>query len=289
MRNILILTMSSAVLCSANIFAADPVAIKPAPGSLGFGTESYIQKIIKFVPLTPDQQNSMMKIIEARDKSLQELRAKNADKSLAVKQAILAAYKSQDKEAIAKARKEYEALHAGSTEIYAKARKELDGVLTSEQRAKYQEGRVTSVMKFAFDGMTLTPEQKKEIKAIAFAESSGVNSGSGVDYQEDLAVHQAVQSVLTAEQKATIAKKRTLSITKTRFGRANLTGEQIKQIESAYDDLAKSGSIKPEEIYKKLTDAVNNLLTPEQKKANKAQQKEGAEGAPQVLQVKPLK
>jgi len=162
-------------------------------------------------------------------------------------------------------------------------------VLTSEQRAKYQEGRVTSVMKFAFDGMTLTPEQKKEIKAIAFAESSGVNSGSGVDYQEDLAVHQAVQSVLTAEQKATIAKKRTLSITKTRFGRANLTGEQIKQIESAYDDLAKSGSIKPEEIYKKLTDAVNNLLTPEQKKANKAQQEEGAEGAPQVLQVKPVK
>lgn len=278
MRNILILTMSSAVLCSANIFAADPVAIKPAPGSLGFGTQSYIQNIIKVVPLTPDQQNTMMKIIEARDKAIQDYNAANADKLKAAMQAIVAAYKSQDKEAIAKARKEYDALHAGSTEINAKAQKELDEVITPEQKAKRKEASVNQVIKSLTGGVTLTPEQEAKLKAIV-AESGGGQSRERANYQ-------AVQDVLTAEQKAAIAKNRTLSITKMRFGRANLTGEQIKQIESAYDDLAKSGSIKPEEIYKKLTDAVNNLLTPEQKKANKAQQEEGAEEA---LQVKPLK
>jgi len=280
MRNILILTMSSAVLCSANIFAADPVAIKPAPGSLGFGTQSYyqsyIQNIIKVVPLTPDQQNTMMKIIEARDKAIQDYNAANADKLKAAMQAIVAADKSQDKEASAKARKEYDALHVGSTEINAKAQKELDEVLTPEQKAKRTEASVNQMIEAMTAGVTLTPEQVAKLKAIV-AESGGRQN------------YRALQDVLTAEQKAAIAKNRTLSITKMRFGRANLTGEQIKQIESAYDDLAKSGSIKPEEIYKKLTDAVNKLLTPEQWQAEHAPQKEDKEGAPQVLQVKPLK
>lgn len=317
MRNFLILTVSSAVLCPANIFAADEIGnpgqqLKPsaqlqgAPfgggviiNNLGGGnpggaigrvaggksaSEWYIESINKVVPLTPDQQNSMMKIIEARDKALQEYQAKNADKFKAANQAMTDAYKSQDKEAIAKAQKENQALFAGTSEIYSKAQKELDGVLTPEQKAKRQEARVAQTIKSLTDGATLTPEQEKKIKAV-IAESGNGETRERADYQ-------AVQDVLTAEQKAAIARNRALSFTKMMFGRANLTPEQAKQIESAYDDLAKSGNAKPGEITRKLNDAVNNLLTAEQKEAMKGGFTTGGfngakPGAPQLLNPAP--
>ena len=320
MRNILILTVSSAALCAANIFAADPVAnpgpqLKPlaqAPGTSlaggvivtspqggnpgeAFGrgrgksaSEWYIESINKVVPLTPDQQNTMMKIIEARDKSIQEYNAANADKLKAANQAVMDAYKSQDKEAIAKAQKENQALFAGSSEIYAKAQKELDGVLTPEQKAKRKEASVNQIVKSLTDGVTLTPEQETKIKAI-IAESGGGESRERANYQ-------AVQDVLTAEQKAAIAKNRTLSMTKMMFGRANLTADQLKQIESVYDDIAKSGNTKPQELTKKLNDAVNTLLTPAQKEATKGGFNTGRPGigapgaplgSPQILKSEP--
>ncbi len=315
MRNILILTVSSAVFCSTNIFAADPVAnpstqLKPqaqAPAtSVGGGviingpqvgnpggpfarvgggksaSEWYIESINKVVPLTPDQQNAMMKIIEARDKAIQDYNTANADKLKAANQAMMDAFKSQDREAIAKAQQENQALFGGTSKIYAAAQKELDDVLTPEQKAKRAEARVTQVIKSLTDGVTLTPEQEAKIKSI-IAESGGET--------RERANYQAVQDVLTAEQKAAIAKNRTLSMTKMMFGRANLTADQVKQIESAYDDLAKSGS-NPQELSKKLNDAVNNLLTPEQKEATKGGFNTGrpggttpgaAIGAPQIL------
>ncbi len=321
MRNILILTVSSAVLCSANIFAADPVAnpnpglqIKPqaqAPGA-GFGggviinssggnpgaafgrgvggksaSEYYIESINKVVPLTPDQQNTMMKIIEARDKSVQEYNAKNADKLKAAQQAMMDAYKSQDKEAIAKSQKENQALYAGTSELYAKAQKELDAVLTPEQKTKRKDAQVAQMIKSLTGGVTLTPEQETKIKAV-IAEAGGGESRERANYQ-------AVQDVLTAEQKAAITKNRTLSMTKMMFGHANLTADQNKQIETAYDTLVKSGA-KPEEISKKLNDAVNGLLTPEQKETTKGGFSSGLPGgakpgaplgSPQILKTAP--
>ena len=285
MRNILILSVSAAALCAMNTFAADPVA-NPGPqlrpqaqvqaGGFGAGvivngggnpgvaigrdggkspSEWYIESINKTVPLTPDQQNTMMKIIEARDKATKEFQTKNADKLKAASQAMMDAYKSKDKEAIAKAQKENQALWAGTSAISSKAQKELDDVLTPEQKAKRKEASVNQIVKSLTDGVTLTPEQDKAIKAI-IAESGGGETRERANYK-------GVQDVLTAEQKAAIAKNRSLSYAKMMFGRANLTADQIKQIESAYDDLAKSGS-NPQELSKKLNDAVNNLLTPEQ-------------------------
>jgi len=323
MRNILILTASCTILTSANIFAADPVAnpnpnpspqLKPqaqAPGA-SFGgvivngggnpggavgrsaggksaSEWYIESINRIVPLTPDQQNAMMKIIEARDKAIQEYNAANADKLKAASQAMMDAYKSQDKEAIAKAQKENQALYAGTSAIYAKAQKELDDVLTPGQKAKRAEARTSQVIKSLTDGATLTPEQEKKIKAI-IAESGGGESRERANYQ-------AVQDVLTAEQKAAISKNRTLSMTKMMFGRVNLTADQTKQIEAAYDDLVKSGA-KPEELAKKLNDAVNGLLTDEQKEKLKGGFATGRPGtaapgasigAPQILKIEPRK
>jgi hypothetical protein len=69
-----------------------------------------------------------------------------------------------------------------------------------------------------------------------------------------------------------------------------LTAERTKHLETAYDNLAKSGA-KPEELPKKLNDAVNNLLTSEQKETMKGGGSTGlpggaapgaALGAPQI-------
>ena len=294
MRNFLILTMSSAVLCAVNIFAADDISpataraqLKPlAPQSgqaLGGGviinnsggnpgaalgraggkssSEWYIESINKVVPLTPDQQNTMMKIIEARDKAVQEFNAKNADKMKAAQQAMGDAFKSQDKDAIAKAQKEYQDVFAGTSEIYRKSQKELDDVLTPEQKTKRKDAQVAQVIKSLTDGVTLTPEQETKIKS-AIAEAGGGEGRERGNYK-------AVQDLLTPEQKATIAKKRALSYTGMMFGRANLTADQQKQVEAAYDGLAKSGNANPEDVMKKMSEAVNNLLTAEQKEAMK--------------------
>ena len=313
MRSILILTVSSAVFSAVNILAAGD-APNPSPqvkptaqvqgggviiggggnpgGALGrfaggkSASEWYIESVNKLVPLTPDQQNVMMRIIEARDKAVQEFQAKNADKLKAASQAMMDAFKSQDKEAIAKAQKENQAVFAPTAEIYPKAQKELDDVLTPEQKTKRNEARTAQVIKSLTDGATLTPEQEKKIKAI-IAESGG---GEG----RERANYQGVQDVLTAEQKAAIAKSRALSMTKMMFGRANLTADQTKQVESAYDALVKSGNAKPGEAAQKLNEAVNNLLTAEQKEAMKAGFNTGraggaAPGAPFIQRLEPRK
>ena len=229
MRNFLILTMSSAVLCAVNSFAADDISpataraqLKPlAPQSgqaLGGGviinnsggnpgaalgraggksaSEWYIESINKVVPLTPDQQNTMMKIIEARDKATQEFNAKNADKMKAAQQAMGDAFKSQDKDAIAKAQKEYQGVFAGTSEIYRKSQKELDDVLTPEQKAKRKDAQVAQLIKSLTGGVTLTPEQETKIKAV-IAEAGG-GEGEGRERMN----YKAVQDILTPEQKA---------------------------------------------------------------------------------------
>ena len=244
MRNILILTMSSAVLCTVNIFAADDISptttraqLKPLAPQAGqaFGggviinnsggnpgaslgraggksaSEWYIESINKVVPLTPDQQNTMMKIIEARDKATQEFNAKNADKLKAAQQAMMDAYKSQDKEAIAKSQKENQALFAGSSEIYAKSQKELDAVLTPEQKAKRKDAQVAQLIKSLTGGVTLTPEQETKIKAV-IAEAGGGEGRERTNYK-------AVQDILTPEQKETIAKSRAQEVAGFNTGR----------------------------------------------------------------------
>ena len=239
MRNILILTMSSAVLCTVNIFAADEIGatstraqIKPlAPQSaqvLGGGvsisksgrnaggksaSEWYIESINKVVPLTPDQQNTMMKIIEARDKATQEFNAKNADKLKAANQAMMDAYKSQDQAAIAKAHKENQETFAGSSAIYSKAQKELDAVLTPEQNAKRKDAQVAQMIKSLTGGVTLTPEQETKMKAV-IAEGGGRESEA-----REHATYKAVQDLLTPEQKETIAKSQAQQVAGFKPGR----------------------------------------------------------------------
>jgi Spy/CpxP family protein refolding chaperone len=286
MKRIAMLVMFAALVCAVNSSTAEEggvrIQIQPAGnpgvqvltpnaagGSIGFGGFSgksasswYIESIEKTVALTPEQREAMTKIMEKRDKDSQEFQTKNADKMKSAMQAMTDAYKGKDKEAIEKATKAYQEASAGSAQIYKKAQSDLDNVLTAEQKTKRQEAMVAQTIKSLTDPAVLTPEQTAKIKELI-----AKNTAAGERAERNW--YQSVQNVLTPEQNAAIAKHRALSYAKAVYGRVNMTPDQMKKVESAYDELAKTPGIKPEEVTKQLYERVNGLLTAEQKEAMK--------------------
>jgi Spy/CpxP family protein refolding chaperone len=227
----------------------------------------YIQSIDKIVNLTDEQKKTITDIIETRDKSMKEFQAQSADKIKAAGNAMMEAYKSKDKDAISKAQKDYQELYAPMHQIMKKSQADLTNVLTAEQKAKLQESRLMSLVKGLTAPVQLSEEQIKQVKAAAGDlmkddDPQGYMRGYGK-------LNELIQQILTPEQKATIAKTRAMSSIKFTFGAAKLTADQMEQVEAACDELVKDQTIKSEEVYKKLTETVDRLLTDEQKEALK--------------------
>lgn len=209
----------------------------------------------------------MAKIMEARDKAAQELQTKNGDKLKAAMQAMTDAYKGKDKDAIAKAQKDYQEVSAETTNLYKQAQTDLDNVLTPEQKTKRQEQMMAQTIKSLTEPAVLTGEQVAQMKSLIAKQNTGGAREGGERGENKW--HQSMQDVLTAEQKATIARHRALSCAKAVFGRVNLTAEQLQKIEAAYDELAKTPNLSGEALMKKLSEKINGLLTEEQKEAMK--------------------
>ncbi len=227
----------------------------------------YIEGIEKAVTLTPQQKEAMAKILEARDKEMQEFQTKNGDKLKAAMKAMTDAYQGKDKEAITRAQKEYQEANAGTSQIFKQAQTALDGVLTDEQKAKRQELMTAQTIKAMTDPAVLTGEQTAQIKSLlAKGNPGGEREGSERGERQ---WYQSIQDVLTAEQKATIARHRALSYTKAVYGRVNLTADQWQKIEAAYDELAKTPNLSGEAVTKELSEKVKGLLTQEQKEGMK--------------------
>jgi Spy/CpxP family protein refolding chaperone len=295
MKKFQILVVSAVLLSVGNQFAAEEGGVReevrpggnPAGGAVlnpdrpggavvlnagGFGGKSaaawYIEGIEKSVKLTPEQKDAMTKIMAARDKAAQEFQTKNADKLKAAMQAMTEAYKTKDKDAIAKAQKDYQEASAETSRLYKQAQTDLENVLTPEQKAKRQEQTVAQTIKSLTEPAVLTAEQTAQIKSILAKQNTGGRWREGGERGENR-WHQSIQDVLTADQKATIAKHRALSNVKAMFGRVNLTADQLHKIEATYDELVKTPNVSSEGITKKLYEKVNGLLTEEQKEAMK--------------------
>ena len=222
----------------------------------------YVENVEKTVPLTPQQKEAMTKIIETRDKAAQEFQAKNGDKLQAAMKAMTDAYQGKDKDAIAKAQKEYQEASAESTRLYKQAQTDLDNVLTPEQKTKRQEALTAQTIKSLTDPAVLTEEQTTRIKGLL---AKGNREGERMEREW----YQSIQDVLTPEQKAVVARHRALANAKAGFGRANLTADQWQKVEAAYDELAKTPNLNSEAVTKQLAERVNGLLTAEQKETMK--------------------
>jgi Spy/CpxP family protein refolding chaperone len=277
MKRLLVLAIVIGLACAANLWAQEKAA--PAAGgatapkvSRGVvagksAAQWYIESIDKIVNLTDAQKKAVTESFEARDKAMREFQAKNAEKLKAAGAAMMEAYKSKDKEAIAKSQKAYQDLYAPMHEAMKKSLGELDNLLTPEQKEKVQESRAAVWIKASTDPAQLTDEQVKKLKA-AYGELT--KPGHQAEWQK---LPEAIDSVLTAEQKAVIARHRAMGYVKMMFARAKLTDEQMKRVEAMVDELAKDQNVKPAMIwqsYNKLAEKIRALLTAEQKKEMEA-------------------
>ena len=257
-----------------NVQAADkaPVAVAdekaPAPGTggkPGIAVKSpaafFIENTDKVVNLTEDQKQAITKIFEAREQQTKDFQAKNAEKIKVALAALTEAYKSKDKEAIAKASKVYQELYTPMQETWKKSQADLMKVLTPEQRTKLSEFQLTTSVKAVTTPITLTEEQMGRIRAVW----KEVQEGELQKYS------QVLMEVLTVEQKTAIAKYRLMDAVKGGFRRANLTADQLKAIEATCDELLKGYfklGLEPG-LWGKVAEKVNGLLTAEQKEALK--------------------
>ena len=286
MKRLLVLAAAMTLASAANLWAEEkaapgtPVQNAGSGGGLVAGQSGngvwggksaaqwYIESIDKIVNLTDAQKKAITASIESRDKAMREFQAQNAEKLKAAGTAMMEAYKSKDKEAVAKAQKAYQDLYAPMHEAMKKSQGELDAILTPEQKEKQQESRMTAMIKAWTDPAQLSDEQMKKLKA-AYGEFTKANDYAALAIK----LPEVIQNVLTAEQKATIAKHRAMAYVKAMFARAKLTDEQMKSVEGMVDELAKDQNFKIArgwQSYNKLAEKIRGLLTAEQKKALEA-------------------
>ena len=242
----------------------------------------YIESIDKIVHLTDAQKKAVTASIEARDKAIQEFQSKNAAKLKAAGTAMVDAYKGKDKDAIAKAQKAYQDLYVPMHEAMKKSQSELDNILTPEQKEKQQESRMMVWIKASTDPVQLTDEQMTKLKS-AFGELTKASGHEGMEYK----FPEAIQNVLTAAQKAAIARHRMMQYVKSMFARAKLTDEQVKSVEATIETMIdkvakdpKSKLVMDWQSYTKLAEKVRGLLTAEQKKAMESPYGAAAPGTP---------
>lgn len=278
MKRMTLVWLSIILACAANLWAAEEPAraggggAAGAPGAVtnpwGAGKSAatwYIESIDKTVTLTEDQKKRITEIIEARDKAMKDFQTANAEKLKAASSVMLEAYKRQDKDAVAKAQREYQELYAPMHEIMKKSQADLDAVLTAEQRAKLDESRLAAVIKAQTDPVQLSEEQGKQIRA---AYSELTKQGNREAAERNL--YETIQKALTPEQKATIFKHRANRYVQSMFKPAELTDQQQKQVDAAIGEMAKQQSDKMDwQAYQKLSEKINGLLNERQKEALK--------------------
>ena len=176
---------------------------------------------------------------------------------------MVEAYKTKDKDFIAKVQKAFLDINAPMYEAMKKSQGELDKILTPEQKEKQQESRMTGWIKALTDPIQLSDEQMKKLKA-AYGELAKTTDHEAMERK----LPEVVRSALTAEQRTTIAKHRAMTYVKAMFARAKLTDEQMKSVEAMVDELAKDPNLKIDwQTYSKLAEKIRGLLTAEQKKA----------------------
>ena len=200
MKRLLVLAAAMTLASAANLWAEEkaapgtPVQNAGSGGGLVAGQSGngvwggksaaqwYIESIDKIVNLTDAQKKAITASIESRDKAMREFQAQNAEKLKAAGTAMMEAYKSKDKEAIAKAQKAYQDLYAPMHEAMKKSQGELDAILTPEQKEKQQESRMTAMIKAWTDPAQLSDEQMKKLKA-AYGEFTKATDYAGPGHQ----------------------------------------------------------------------------------------------------------
>ena len=248
---------------------ANPLPFAGA-GAWGSGksiAEWYIEQTDKIVNLSDEQKQKIRAEYESRDKATTEFQASIESKIKSVTASVTEAFKSQDKEAIAKSQKEYQELYAPILEIAKKSDAVIQAVLTAEQRTKLLDNQLATMLTAYTPGVEVSDAQRQEIKA-SLGQSAGDYEALGRKLPE------LIDRTLTADQIATILKHRVKSYVSMMYSTAKLSPEQLKKIDEKVAELVRDHKKTVNlnlTIYQRISEQVNGLLSAEQKEAMKAQ------------------
>ncbi|MCX5677147.1 MAG: hypothetical protein NTX87_19330 [Planctomycetota bacterium] len=175
--------------------------VAPAGGGLvlqSSGAYSRYSQMIKVCNLSQEQQKEIRTIEADRDKVAQNYYAENAEKMKAAQAALSEAYRSKDKDAIQKAMLDYRELMEPVGEFQKSAHDKVMAVLTTEQKAAWQENQVMGNIKAMFYRANLTDDQLGQLKA-AYADLAKDKDAKVEDLARKL--NEQARGLLTDEQK----------------------------------------------------------------------------------------
>jgi membrane-associated protease RseP (regulator of RpoE activity) len=277
MKRLELLTVTIVLATAANLWAGDQ---RPNPSPAGVKTEAtrpvtppqsrsmaqwYIASLDPIVGLSDEQKKAVTEVIESRDKAMREFQSKQADQLSAAGKALGAAYQKNDKEAIAKAQKDYQDLYAPLHQVMKDSQKKLDDVLTPQQKEKQADHQVATWIKALTAPVELSEEQKQKAKA-AYRE---LRKTAGHEPTEQK-LPEVIFKVLTPQQRVAINKQRLAPYVKAMFARAKLTDEQNKKVEALLDKICSDPNLSVDgKTYQSVSQKVEELLTKEQKEALK--------------------
>lgn len=187
-----------------NVAPAAALGSASANGGLVLSSNAAFSRygqMIKICGLS-DEQQSEIKTIEAdRDKVTQNYYAECTEKMKAAQAALSEAYKSKDKDAIQKAMAEYRDIMEPVGEFQKSAHAKVMGVLTTDQKATWQEYQVLSNVKAVLYRAKLTEDQLAKLKA-AYADLAKDKDAKVEDLVRKL--NEEARAMLTDEQKETM-------------------------------------------------------------------------------------
>ena len=166
--------------------------------------DRYIESIEKTANLTDAQKKSIQDIFAARGKAINDFQTKNAEKLSAASRTMMDARK--DKEAWAKAQKEYQELYAPLYEAIKEANEQLLKVLTPEQKARQKEYHLTLMVKGMASGVELSNAQMKAMKDILAARDKALEDFYAKNAEKLNAASRAMMDAAMSKDKEALAK-----------------------------------------------------------------------------------
>ena len=237
---------------AADAFAAD------TPTAPSAESKAYIENAQRIAQITDEQKQSLARAFADYEKELKEFMTRNISRFQSNGQALLAAQRTGDKEALAAAQQENAALRGATNAIYQRFVERRDNVLTPAQRAKLAAAVDPTLIELLATPIKLTPAQIQGVQ-----EKVGISDPATVLKK----ISEAVDQVLTPEQALEMKKVRAMKLVKKKYETAYLKPDQKRQIDAACDDLAKDPKLDAAALAAKLIEKLESVLTPEEKKS----------------------
>ncbi|MCK4627082.1 MAG: Spy/CpxP family protein refolding chaperone, partial [Phycisphaerae bacterium] len=243
-----------------------------------------LERMVKNLDLTADQQTQVKQILDTHHQAIENWMKENGENLKSLREQFREARKEKDAEALKALRKKMADSMKGRRELHAALRKQIEAVLTDEQKAKAkkmmgQRHRAVigaRMVRRALGQVGLSDEQKEKVKKIvADTQKSACKVETPKEKGElwQKAVKTIKSDVLTREQ----VKKFEEAMQRMgrRHGRMrllaalDLTDEQKakgKKIREKYQDKIKDAKGEERwELIKKMREELESILTDEQK------------------------